>query len=121
MERVVVRPSELHGNGVFAIGDLKRGTCVADYTVGSRRMSEEEFLSSYPTGRAVYVWRHPSGVYYDASGPTLAGAINRGGRALRRRNAKIAASGRVVTTRAVREGEEILVSYGRGYRIDRAR
>lgn len=115
--KVRVGPSSIHGTGVFAKEDLRKGEAFASYLEGTRPLTAEQFAAAYPTGRATHVWRHPSGTYYDATdGKTsIAGMTNRSPRG-GRNNAKIAKSGRAVTTRPVRAGQELLVSYGSGFR-----
>ena len=115
--QVRVGPSAIHGNGVFAKTDMRRGAAFANYMLGTRKLTTAQFRAAYPSGRATHVWQHPSGVYYDATdgSTSIAGMANRAARG-GRNNAKIAASGRVITTRPVRAGQELLVSYGSAFR-----
>ena len=103
--------------GVFAKEPMRQGAAFADYTLGTKRLTAAEFRQKYTSARATHVWKHPRGAYYDAvdGSKSIAGMANRAPRG-GRNNAKIKASGRLVTTRAVRANEELLVSYGGGFR-----
>ena len=61
--QVQVRPSQIAGRGLFAKEPIRKGAVVADYTHGTQALTQAEFLSKYPSGRATHVWRHPSGTY----------------------------------------------------------
>ena len=115
--KVRVAPSAIHGQGVFAKTDMPRGTAFANYTLGTKALTAGQFRAAYPTGRATHVWQHPSGTYYDATdgNTSIAGMANRAPRG-GRNNAKIARSGQLVTTRRVRAGSELLVTYGSAFR-----
>ena len=116
--KVRVGPSALAGHGLFARSDVRAGETIADYTVGTKALTSTQFFNAHPSGRATHVWRHPNGVYYDASDLTksVAGAANRASRGTRN-NARITGGGKLKMQRAVRAGTEILTSYGRGFRI----
>ena len=115
--QVRVGPSAVHGNGVFAKVDMRRGSAFANYTLGTKPLTAAQFRAAYPNGRATHVWQRPSGTYFDATngGMSIAGMANRAPRG-GRNNAKIAKSGQLVTTKAVRAGQELLVSYGGAFR-----
>ena len=115
---VHVAASSVHGRGVFATRDLPKNTTIADYTKGTKRMSSEDFRLAYPDGGARYVWQYNTETFYDAfdTRKSIAGLINRTphkGRA----NARIRTSGRIVSVTKIKQGHEILVSYGRSYHI----
>ena len=55
------------GNGMIAKKDIKKGEVLADYTIGTKKMTPTEFRAAYPNGRATHVWAPKNqSVYYDA-------------------------------------------------------
>jgi hypothetical protein len=116
--QVTVAPSAISGRGLFAKGDIRAGTVIADYTVGTQALSAHQFATKYPTGRATHVWRHPRGVYFDAvdASKSIAGMANRAPRG-GRNNSRITGGGKLMTTRAVPEGREITAAYGAAFRV----
>ena len=116
--QVQVRPSQIAGRGLFAKEPIRKGAVVADYTHGTQALTQAQFDSKYPSGRASHVWRHPSGTYYDAHNlnRSVAGSANRAPQG-KKPNAVITGGGKLKTRRSVRPGEELTVSYGRGYRL----
>ena len=116
--QVQVKPSNISGRGLFAKGAIRKGQVVGDYTKGTAVLSHSEFTSKYPTGRATHVFRHQNGLYFDATDGTksVAGFANRAPRG-KRNNARITGGGKLTTLRAIKDGEEILVGYGPGFRI----
>ena len=104
------------GRGLFAKTDINRGEVVANYTVGTQRMTPAQFQAKYPSGRATHVWApRGSTVYYDArdASKSVAGMANRGAR----NNARITGGGRIKAKQRIPQGREILVAYGSGYRM----
>ena len=104
------------GRGLFAKADINRGEVVANYTVGTQRMTPAQFQAKYPSGRATHVWSpRGSTVYYDATdaSKSVAGMANRGAR----NNARITGGGRIKALNRIPRGREISVSYGSGYRM----
>ena len=116
---VEVKRSNISGRGLFAKKDIRAGEIVGDYTVGTERMTNAQFLAKYPSGKATHVWApRAGGVYYDAkdSKKSVAGMANRapsGGR----NNARITGGGKIQANSKIPEGREILVGYGPGYKI----
>ena len=100
------------GRGLFARDDLRKNDIVGDYTHGTRAMSREMFQSHYPDGRASHV-ALIGGVYYDAidGSKSVAGKANRASRG-GQNNARINQNGRLVLTKNINKGQEILLSYG---------
>lgn len=110
------------GQGLFAKVDLKKGEVVADYLKGEE-LTPAEFALRYPTDgptRPTHVAKL-KGLYYDARDVrrTVAGALNRGGRAPNTNNCKLVKSGKVKVTRksGVKAGKELFMAYGSGYTI----
>lgn len=112
---VVVGPSPIAGLGCFAVARLGKRVVVADYTHDTDALTRRAFLRRYPTGRATHVWLHRNGLYYDATGADV-GKFNRAP-AGQRNNLRILQSGRIVTQRAIRAGEELTVGYGSAFRV----
>ena len=105
------------GRGLFARRTIKQGETIANYTLGTQPLTQQMFDMRYPDGRATHV-AQIHGTYYDASNSakSIAGMANRATSGSRN-NAKINQNGGVVTTRQVRKGQEIYLSYGRSYRL----
>ena len=116
--QVRVAPSSIAGKGLFAKEPIRKGSVVADYTVGTERLTRNQFQAKYPSGKATHVWKGPGDTYYDAEddAKSVSGMANRAP-AGKRNNARITGGGKVKTTRPIKAGEEITVSYGQGYRI----
>lgn len=103
------------GEGAFAARNIDAGEFIDDYRHGSLRLSAGEFAARYPSGRATHVWTADGRVYYDAQ-HARCGKLNRAPRG-GRNNARILKSGRIIATRRINCGDEILVAYGRGYNV----
>ena len=116
--KVKVGASNIAGRGLFAREDIKKDEIVADYKLGSTKLTHSEFMRKYPSGRATHVWSPAGNVYYDASNlnKSIAGAANRGSNS-NRANAKINANGKLITKQNIKRGTEILVSYGAAFRL----
>ena len=119
---VEVAPSTIPGawRGLFATVPLKRGSVIADYTVDTKALSEEEFQVLLSSGRATHV-ALVRGKYLDASDgvSSIAGMLNRAPSG-RKNNARINKLGYVVLTRPVKARREIFLAYGPSYRMPRA-
>ena len=117
--KVVVKPSDIAGRGLFARAPIRKNEIVGDYTVGTQRLTPLQFASKYTSGRATHVWapRNKS-VYYDAidASKSVAGMANRAPRG-RRNNAKITNGGRIKALAQIPQGRELLVAYGAAYRL----
>ena len=108
------------GRGAFAVHDMKKGDTIGSYVIATKRQKKAEFLESHPSGRAT----HPAiikGDYFTATGVgnrthNAIGMINNAGRG-GRNNARLLASGRVVTSRNVKKDDELLLAYGSSYNI----
>ncbi len=117
-----VGPSEIPnaGRGAFAVRGLKKGDTIGSYIVATVKQTPAEFKNNHPSGRATHtakVGNH----YYTALGAGFrthnqVGMLNTAGRG-GRNNAKLLASGRVVASRGVKKGDELLLAYGTSYRI----
>ena len=116
--KVKIGASNIAGRGLIAREDLKKGEIVADYKLGTTKLTRNEFMQRYPTGRATHVWSPGGNVYYDGSNlnKSVAGAANRGSGS-NRANARINGGGKLVTKQNIRKGSEILVSYGAAFRL----
>ena len=111
--KVEMRPSPVHGTGLFAKVDIPRNEIIADYT-RAEPLTREAFLSRYPSGRASHVAK-VGNIYYDARNlkRIVGGALNRHSKG--RNNCRLSGGGKVVTRRSIRAGEELFMAYGRGY------
>ena len=113
---VEVKPSNIPnaGRGLFAKRNIPPGEYIADYTIGTRAMTEEQFEHKYPEKRkATHVWQGASKVYYDATNgeKSIAGMVNRPPRG-KHSNARITNTGRLRSKKKrIRTGTEVLVGY----------
>ena len=108
------------GFGAFAVRDLKKGSTVGSYVIATKRQKKAEFLESHPSGRATHT-AIIKGDYFTATGVgnrthNAIGMINNAGRG-GRNNARLLASGRVITSRNVKKDDELLLAYGSSYSI----
>ena len=108
------------GRGAFAVRDLLKGSTVGSYVIATKRQNKAEFLESHPSGRATHT-AIVKGDYYTATGAgnrthNAIGMLNNSGKG-GRNNAKLLASGRVVTSRNVKKDAELLLAYGSSYKI----
>ena len=109
------------GRGAFAARDLKTGSTIGNYTIATVKQSPAEFKNDHPSGRATHtalVGNH----YYTAKGVgnRTHNAIvffNTARSSGMRNNARLLASGRVVTTRGVKKDDKLLLAYGASYKI----
>ena len=111
-----VGPSEIDGagRGAFAVRDMKKGTTLASYVVATIKQTEAQFRDEHPSGRATHTAKIRSH-YYTALGAgnrtqNQVGMLNTAPRG-ERNNARLLASGRVVTSRGVKKDDELLLSY----------
>ena len=116
---VEVKPSNMRsaGRGLFAKKAIQRHQYIADYTVGTEKLSKAEFEAKRRAGQATHI-ALIRGDYYDASDAqrSVAGMANRastGGR----NNLKLTSTGRIRATRNIPAGTELLLSYGNAYRL----
>lgn len=77
-------------------------------------------MAEHPSGRATHTAK-VGNYYYTAKGAgnrthNAIGMLNTAGRG-GRNNARLLASGRVVTTRGVKKDDELLLAYGASYKI----
>ena len=108
------------GRGAFAVHDMKKGDTIGSYVIATKRQKKAEFLQSHPSGRATHT-AIIKGDYFTATGVgnrthNAIGMINNAGRG-GRNNARLLASGRVVTSRNVKKDDELLLAYGSSYNI----
>jgi len=108
------------GRGAFAARDLKKGSTIGSYIIATIKQTEAEFLQSHPSGRATHSAKIKNH-FYTATGVgnrthNAIGMINNAGRG-GRNNARLLASGRVVTSRNVKKYDELLLAYGSSYNI----
>ena len=109
-----VKPSTIPnaGRGLFTKVPLKKGTVWGDYTVGTEKLTRQEFLARYPSGRATHV-ALVRGHYYDATRSFVGMANRKPGK----NNSRIKETGSMVTTKNVPAGGELLIPYGSGFKI----
>ena len=117
-----VGPSEIDGagRGAFAVRDMKKGTTLGSYVIATVKQTEAQFKDEHPSGRATHTAKIGSH-YYTALGAgnrtqNQVGMLNNAGRG-GRNNAKLLASGRVITSRNVKKDDELLLSYGSSCKI----
>ena len=108
------------GRGAFAVRDLKKGSTIGSCIIATKRQNKAEFLESHPSGRATHT-ALVKGEWFTATGAgnrthNAIGLVNNAGRG-GRNNARLLASGRVVTTRNVKKDSELLLAYGSSFRI----
>ena len=113
-----VGPSSVAGTGAFARRDIKKRDKVADYTLGTRQMSQAQLNAAYPRNKPTHV-AYIRGSYYDAtnSKKSAAGMINRADRR-HSQNVRLTGSGSVVAIRNISTGRELFMNYGSAYRIN---
>ena len=109
------------GRGAFAARDLKKGDTIGSYVVATVKQTPAEFKNDHPSGRATHTAKIGN-YYYTAKGAgnrtnNAIGMLNTAGKTGLRNNAKLLASGRVVTTRGVKKDDELLLAYGTSYKI----
>ena len=108
------------GRGAFAAHELKKGGTIGSCIIATKRQNEAEFLKSHPSGKATHSAK-VKGEFFTALGAgdrrnnaiEMLNTAGSGGR----NNARLLASGRVVTTRNVKKDDELLLAYGSSYRI----
>ena len=113
--QVEVRPSSIHGLGLFARRPIAKNDVVADYRLGTDELTRAQFRARYPNGRATHVWApRDSGPFYDGKNlqKSVAGAANR----TRNPNARINANGKLTARRRIPVGREITTSYGGNFK-----
>ena len=109
------------GRGTFAVCDLKKGSTIGSYIIATKRRNKAEFLESHPIGRATHTALVKGG-YFTATGAAgnrthnAIGMLNTAPRG-ERNNARLLASGRVVTSRGVKKDAELLLAYFSFYKI----
>ena len=89
--------------------------------IATVKQTPTEFNNEHPSGRATHtakVGKH----FYTAKGAgnrthNAIGMLNNAGKTGLRNNAKLLASGRVVASRGVKQGDELLLAYGSSYKI----
>jgi len=99
---------------------MKKGTTLGSYVIATVKQTEAQFKDEHPSGRATHTAKIGSH-YYTALGAgnrtqNAIGMLNNAGRG-GRNNAKLLASGRVVTSRNVKKDDELLLAYGSSYKI----
>ena len=108
------------GNWMIAKKDIKKGEILADYTIGTKKMTPSEFRAAYPNGRATHVWAPKNeSVYYDAknAAKSVAGAANTARQTGKRNNAVINNNGKMVAKMPIKKGSEVFVPYGSGFKL----
>ena len=114
-----IRPSQIPGAGLgaYATERIAKGCVIADYRAQTEKLTPAEFLQRYPSGRATHALYVPrERMYYD--GLHSRAAITRANRAPRgKRNHATFRGPKVVATRTVPAGEELLLAYGAGFRV----
>ena len=109
------------GRGAFAVRDLRKGDTIGSYVIATVKQTPTEFNNEHPSGRATHtakVGNH----FYTAKGAgnrthNAIGMLNNAAKTGLRNNAKLLASGRVVASRGVKQGDELLLAYGSSYKI----
>jgi ribosomal protein L33 len=112
---VEIKQSGISGRGLFAKKDIKNNEMLADYNMGSQ-ISEAEFNRRRLTGKATHI-ALIKGKYLDASNPkkTVAGMVNRGQGG--KNNVKLTNTGKIKANKNIKQGKELFMGYGRGYKI----
>ena len=117
-----VGPSEIDGagRGAFATRSLKKGSTIGSYVIATVKQTEAQFRDEHPSGRATHTAKIGSH-YYTALGAgnrtqNQVGMLNTAPRG-ERNNARLLASGRVVTSRGVKKDAELLLAYSSSYKI----
>lgn len=117
---IKIGPSQIPnaGRGMFSRRDIRKGEIISNYTLGTKKMTLDQFKRAYPSGRATHVWSADGRTFYDArdANKSVAGMANRAPKG-KRNNARITGSGSIIATARIPADREILVSYGSGYRI----
>ena len=117
-----VGPSEIDGagRGAFAVRELKKNSTVGTYVIATVKQTEAQFRDEHPSGRATHTAKIKNH-FYTALGAgnrthNQIGMLNTAPRG-ERNNARLLASGRVVTSRNVKFDDELLLAYGSSYKI----
>ena len=108
------------GRGAFAVRDLKKNSTLGSYIIATVKQTPAEFKESHPSGRATHSAKI-GGYFYTALGAgnrthNQVGMLNTAPRG-ERNNARLLASGRVVTSRNVKKDDELLLAYGSSFNI----
>ena len=117
-----VGPSEIDGagRGAFAVRELKKNSTVGTYVIATVKQTEAQFRDEHPSGRATHTAKIKNH-FYTALGAgnrthNQIGMLNTAPRG-ERNNARLLASGRVVTSRNVKFDDKLLLAYGSSYKI----
>ena len=123
-KHVVVGDSQIpnSGQGVYAKSNLKKGTMVGRYTIGTDKMTLQQMNAKFPDVKdRTHIWSNNRNAYFDAEKTnSIAGKYNsctpRDARKMGcKNNARINNVGNIVLNRNVKQDREIYVSYGREY------
>ena len=119
--RTEVRPSLIHGMGLFATVNIRKGFIATSYR--GEVIDKGELERRYGKECAIYVVNLGNGRYLDGRDPLTSG---KGRYANDARGTEFRVNGKIVTyfpgdstyiiaTRMIHKGEEILVDYGEDY------
>ncbi len=105
MENVVVKSSKIHGKGVFAARDFKKGEVVIDWSSCSVKLTKEQ-ADKLPANKKRYVsfLRDNEYVFFKSPGKYVNHSCNPNTRAQ---------NGHDVANRNIKKGEEITADYAR--------
>ena len=122
--QVIVKESTIPdaGQGGFARVDLKKGTTIGRYTVGTIKLDADQLP---PMNDRTHIWQKNANTFFDAEKTnSIAGKYNScTARDAKRtgcsQNAKINSVGNVKLTKNVKKGAEIFVPYGKDYWVNK--
>ena len=112
--RVEVRKSQVHGMGVFALTRIAKRTRLGKYT--GEKLKGSELNARYPDSHPEYTLK-VGNWYIDAAhkNGNWTRRVNDSYGTRFRNNCKFTARGCLVATCNIQPGEELFVSYGRGF------
>lgn len=120
--RLEVRPSSVHGVGVFACERIPAGARIAPY-VGGKDMTYSEFKERYTRNGKTdwrYVYRRPPWLPQTVNkawrSRNISNFTNDGRHGQKRNRVNVAhKSGHLISTREIRAGQELFLDYGDAY------
>lgn len=102
LDDIVVRESEIHGNGVFANRDFKKGEVVIRWETCSRIITEQEFRALSEENKRITSYHNGEYVLFDSPGRYLNHSCDSNTKAENYCD---------VAVRDIHEGEEITCDY----------
>jgi len=110
------------GEGGFARVDLKKGTMIGRFTVGTIKLEADQLP---PMNDRTHIWQKNFNTFFDtAMTNSISGKFNSctskdAKRTGCKNNAKINSVGNVKLTKNVKKGQEIFVPYGKDYWVNK--